>query len=96
MLGLPVGSSSRTECEMQTNSNKAAPSGEVLTRLIKLCGMLGSEHDGERASAALKASKLLIGKSLNMVQRDRHPKRRSRRESPMLPPVGLQAGEGTA
>jgi hypothetical protein len=45
---------------MQTNSNKAAPSGEVLTRLIKLCGMLGSEHDGERASAALKASKLLM------------------------------------
>jgi hypothetical protein len=37
-----------------------SPSAEVLTRLIKLCGMLGSDHDGERASAGLKASKLLM------------------------------------
>jgi hypothetical protein len=28
-------------------------------RLAKLCGMLGSAHDGERASAALKADQLL-------------------------------------
>lgn len=28
-------------------------------RFRKLCGMLGSEHDGERAAAALKATELL-------------------------------------
>ena|SRR5215211_6431774 len=28
-------------------------------RLVKLCGMLGSEHDGERAAAAMKADQLL-------------------------------------
>ena len=30
-----------------------------LARFRKLCGMLGSEHDGERAAAALKATELL-------------------------------------
>lgn len=30
-----------------------------IDRLRKLCGMLGSEHVGERASAALKATELL-------------------------------------
>lgn len=33
-------------------------------RLAKLAGMLGSEHDGERASAALLATKLLREKGL--------------------------------
>jgi hypothetical protein len=28
-------------------------------RLVKLCGMLGSEHDGERAAAAFKADRML-------------------------------------
>lgn len=28
-------------------------------RLAKLCGMLGSDHDGERASAAAKADRLV-------------------------------------
>lgn len=31
----------------------------LLDRLRKLCGMLGSAHDGERAAAALKADQLL-------------------------------------
>jgi len=30
-----------------------------LPRFIKLCGMLGSPNEGERASAALKASEML-------------------------------------
>ena len=32
---------------------------EDARRLAKLCGLLGSDHDGERASAALMATKLL-------------------------------------
>ena len=28
-------------------------------RLVKLCGMLGSQHDGERAAAGLKADQLV-------------------------------------
>jgi len=32
---------------------------EDVHRLSKLCGMLGSAHDGERSSAALMASKFL-------------------------------------
>jgi len=32
--------------------------------LVKLCGMLGSEHDGERAAAALKASNFLRERTL--------------------------------
>lgn len=31
----------------------------VAAKLSKVCGMLGSEHDGERAAAAAKASMLL-------------------------------------
>lgn len=31
----------------------------VAAKLRKVCGMLGSEHDGERAAAAAKASMLL-------------------------------------
>ena len=31
----------------------------VLDRLVKLLGMLGSNHDGERAAAALKANALM-------------------------------------
>jgi hypothetical protein len=34
-------------------------------RLAKIAGMLGSAHDGERAAAALKATKLLSGLGLN-------------------------------
>lgn len=30
-------------------------------RLVKLCGMLGSQHDGERAAAGLKADQLVRG-----------------------------------
>ena len=29
------------------------------TRLAKVCGLLGSDHDGERASAAYQATKIL-------------------------------------
>ena len=32
-----------------------------LTRLIRILGMLGSDHDGERAAAALAADKLVRG-----------------------------------
>lgn len=31
----------------------------TVAKLAKICGMLGSAHDGERAAAALKASQLL-------------------------------------
>lgn len=34
-------------------------------RLLKLLGMLGSEHDGERAAAALKASQFLKKRNLS-------------------------------
>jgi hypothetical protein len=37
--------------------NRLAP--DALERLIKLLGMLGSSHDGERAAAGLKAHELL-------------------------------------
>ena len=33
---------------------------EIAHRLTKLLGMLGSSHDGERASAALKANELVL------------------------------------
>jgi len=33
-------------------------------RLAKLCGMLGSSHDGERAAAALKATEFLKAHNL--------------------------------
>ena len=32
---------------------------EDAQRLVKLCGLLGSDHDGERANAAFMATKLL-------------------------------------
>jgi hypothetical protein len=32
---------------------------KVAERLAKLCGLLGSEHEGERAAAALKADRLV-------------------------------------
>jgi hypothetical protein len=35
-----------------------------LSRLIKLCGRLGSEHEGERAAAALKVSEFLKSRAL--------------------------------
>ena len=31
----------------------------AIDRLVKLCGMFGSAHDGERAAAALKADQLV-------------------------------------
>lgn len=38
----------------------SAYSPELVSRLVKFCGLLGSEHAGERAAAGLKASKLLV------------------------------------
>ena len=32
-----------------------------VTRLARICGMLGSAHDGERAAAALQADRLVRG-----------------------------------
>ena len=32
---------------------------EVAARLTKICGLLGSDHDGERSAAALQATRLL-------------------------------------
>ncbi len=37
-------------------------------RLAKLCGLFGSEHDGERASAAAMADKLLRSHGLTWEQ----------------------------
>lgn len=37
-----------------------AYSPDLASRLVKFCGLLGSDHAGERAAAGLKASKLLI------------------------------------
>jgi hypothetical protein len=43
----------------------AEPLSDIdLQRLIKLCGLLGSAHDGERASAALKVSEFLTIRKL--------------------------------
>jgi hypothetical protein len=36
-----------------------------LVRLIRILGMLGSDHDGERAAAALAADKLVRGSGWN-------------------------------
>ncbi|MGF6229785.1 hypothetical protein QFZ27_003740 [Inquilinus ginsengisoli] len=36
-----------------------------LTRLIRILGMLGSDHDGERAAAALAADRLVRGSGWN-------------------------------
>jgi hypothetical protein len=43
------------------------PKNELL-RLAKLCGMLGSAHDGERAAAALKADQLVRAHGLTWGQ----------------------------
>jgi hypothetical protein len=37
---------------------------EAIDRLIKLLGMLGSAHDGERAAAGLKAHEFIKGRGL--------------------------------
>jgi hypothetical protein len=37
---------------------------QYVTRLVKLLGMLGSDHAGERAAAALKANELIRGHGL--------------------------------
>lgn len=39
-----------------------------IARLAKFCGMLGSEHDGERASAAAMATNLLRGAGMTWAQ----------------------------
>ena len=39
--------------------NALAPA--ALGKLARICGMLGSEHDGERAAAALQADRLVRG-----------------------------------
>jgi hypothetical protein len=36
-----------------------SPGNKTVSKLAKICGMLGSSHDGERASAALLASQIL-------------------------------------
>ena len=41
---------------------------DTVDRLAKLCGMLGSAHDGERAAAAMKATAML--QSLGMTWRE--------------------------
>jgi len=43
-------------------------SPELRTRLVRLCGMLGSDFDGERASAGLLANRLI--KSLDLTWED--------------------------
>jgi hypothetical protein len=40
----------------------------AVERLTKLLGMLGSDHDGERASAALKADQLIRSRGLTWQQ----------------------------
>lgn len=40
------------------------PSNAVRDRLLKLCGMFGSDFDGERANAARMASDLLVENGL--------------------------------
>jgi hypothetical protein len=43
----------------------AALSSELRDKLVKVCSRLGSEHDGERAAAALLATRLLTGAGLS-------------------------------
>ena len=50
----------------------------LVDRLVKLCGMLGSAHDGERAAAGLKADQLLRENGLRWARRDRRTARGSR------------------
>jgi hypothetical protein len=47
-------------------------------RLVKLCGMLGSAHDGERAAAGLKADQLLRENGLRWPDVIGAPQRGSR------------------
>jgi hypothetical protein len=58
-----------------------------LQRLIKLCGLLGSMHEGERAAAAAKVSEFLLSRSLTwtdvLVQQE-----------PPLPQVSVTVGDG--
>jgi hypothetical protein len=49
---------------MPKHQPAAMPSPEFIEKLYKICGLLGSDHDGERAAAALKASRMLQGASL--------------------------------
>ena len=50
----------------------------IVDRLVKLCGMLGSAHDGERAAAALKADTLVRGHGLRWPDVIRPPNERPR------------------
>lgn len=49
---------------MSDRTPETGLSGADRERLAKLCGMLGSAHDGERAAAGLLASRLLREKGL--------------------------------
>jgi hypothetical protein len=44
-----------------------APS-EVIERLRKICGMLGPEHEGERAAAVTRANELLAKHKLTWAE----------------------------
>jgi hypothetical protein len=44
---------------MSTQHETKQGSAKFVDRLAKVCGLLGSDHDGERASAAFQATKLL-------------------------------------
>lgn len=44
---------------MTYNNKISTPVNKTINRLAKVCGMLGSAHDGERAAAALLASQIL-------------------------------------
>jgi hypothetical protein len=50
-----------------------APADRV--RLVNILGMLGSEHDGERASAGLLASRMLRDRGLQWIDLIGTPKR---------------------
>lgn len=49
---------------MSDRTPETGLSGADRERLVKLCGMFGSAHDGERAAAGLLASRLLREKGL--------------------------------
>jgi len=42
-----------------TGTRRGGMSTDTLSRLRKVCGLLGSEHEGERAAAAKKATEIL-------------------------------------
>lgn len=46
---------------MSTHPVSTSISPKLVDRLAKICGLLGSDSDGERASAAFQATKLLQG-----------------------------------